>query len=467
MDNRSPPDIQFDAELVARYDKPGPRYTSYPTAPHFDTDFTESDLRAQARHGNEEPIPRPMSLYVHVPFCWSPCYYCGCNRIITHDRSRAEAYLLRLAREVEMTAPMFDRDRDVRQLHFGGGTPNFLHPEQLAEFVGVLGRHFNLSRAADRDFSIELDPRFIEPDEVHALADIGFNRVSLGVQDFDHDVQVAINRIQPVEQTLRIIEAARGSGMRSINVDLIYGLPKQNLEGFGHTLDTVIKARPSRLAVYSYAHMPQLFRAQRQIKEQDLCPPHTKLALLALAVEKLGDAGYRYVGMDHFALPEDELCQALDAGSLHRNFMGYTTHADCELLGLGVSAISQIGDSFSQNHRDLGVYQQQIDEGRLPLWRGLKLSADDLLRAAVIQDLMCRGEIDIASVESRFDIDFSDYFADALGALEPLAADGLVMVDTACIRATSRGRLLLRVIAASFDAYLGSAQPRAVYSKAV
>ena len=467
MDNRHLPDIQFDPQLVARYDKPGPRYTSYPTAPHFDVDFTPNDLAAQARLGNDEPIPRPMSIYVHVPFCWSPCFYCGCNRVITRDVSKAEAYLLRLVREVEMTAPMFDRDREVRQLHFGGGTPNFLRPDQIAEFVGVLGRHFNLSRAADRDFSIELDPRFIQPDEVHALADIGFNRVSLGVQDFDLDVQKAINRVQPVEQTLRIIDAARNAGMRSINVDLIYGLPKQNLEGCGHTLDTMIEELPSRLAVYSYAHMPQLFRAQRQIKDEDLCPAHTKLALLALAVEKLGAAGYRYVGMDHFALPEDELCQALDSGSLHRNFMGYTTHADCELLGLGVSAISQIGDSFSQNHRDLGVYQEQIDEGRLPLWRGLKLSDDDLLRAAVIQDLMCRGEIDVASVESRFDIDFSAYFAGALAALQPLADDGLVEVDARHIRATARGRLLLRVIAACFDVYLGLSQEQPRYSKAV
>ncbi|MEZ5464508.1 MAG: oxygen-independent coproporphyrinogen III oxidase [Lysobacteraceae bacterium] len=467
MNNPPNPDIFFDADLVARYDKPGPRYTSYPTAPHFDTVFSEADLRLQARHGNEEPIPRPMSIYVHVPFCWSPCFYCGCNRIITHDHGKADTYLLRLAREVEMTAPMFDRDREVRQLHFGGGTPNFLRPEQIGDFVGMLGRHFNLSRAVDRDFSIELDPRFIEPDEVHALAAIGFNRVSLGVQDFDLDVQRAINRVQSVEQTLRIIDAARDAGMRSINVDLIYGLPKQNLEGFGQTLDTVIKARPSRLAVYSYAHMPQLFRAQRQIRDEDLCPAHTKLALLALAVEKLGAAGYRYIGMDHFAWPGDELCQALDAGSLHRNFMGYTTHADCELLGLGVSAISQIGDSFSQNHRDLGVYQQQIDEGRLPLWRGLHLGDDDLLRAAVIQSLMCGGEIDIADVESRFDIDFSAYFASALSALEPLSVDGLVDLAPGRIRATAKGRLLLRVIAACFDAYLGNAAEQPRYSKVV
>ncbi|MCB1561916.1 MAG: oxygen-independent coproporphyrinogen III oxidase [Xanthomonadales bacterium] len=466
--HRSPhSDIQFDPALVARYDKPGPRYTSYPTAPHFDTDFGDADLREQARRGNDEPIPRPMSLYVHVPFCWSPCFYCGCNRIITHDRGKADAYLLRLAREVEMMSPLFDRDREVRQLHLGGGTPNFLRPEQINELVDMSGRHFNLSRAADRDFSIELDPRFIEPDEVHALAAIGFNRVSLGVQDFDLDVQQAINRMQPVEQTLRIIEAARDSGMRSINVDLIYGLPKQNLEGFGQTLDTVIEARPSRLAVYSYAHMPQLFRAQRQIKVEDLCPAHTKLSLLALAVEKLGAAGYRYVGMDHFALPEDELCQALDSDNLHRNFMGYTTHADCELLGLGASAISQIGDSFSQNHRDLGVYQQQLDEGRLPLWRGLKLSADDRIRAELIQKLMCQGRIDIAAIESRYDIDFSDYFATALEALRPLEADELVEVSATRISATPRGRLLLRVIAACFDAYLDAAPEQPRYSRAV
>lgn len=467
MDARLLPDIEFDPELVARYDRPGPRYTSYPTAPHFDLEFTEADLVSEARGGNDERISRPMSIYVHVPFCWSPCFYCGCNRIITHDVSKADAYLLRLVQEVAMMAKLFDGDREVRQLHFGGGTPNFLRPQQIAEFVEVLGRHFNLSAATNRDFSIELDPRFIQPDEVQALAEIGFNRVSLGVQDFDADVQRAINRVQSVEQTLCIIQAAREAGMRSINVDLIYGLPKQNLQGFGRTLDTVIATRPGRLAVYSYAHMPQLFRAQRQIKNEDLCPSHTKLALLALAVEKLSAAGYRYVGMDHFALPEDELCVALDAGSLHRNFMGYTTHAGCDLLGLGVSAISQIGDSFSQNHRDLGVYQRQIDEHRMPLWRGIRLSQDDLLRGSVIQDLMCQGEIDVASVEARFKINFPTYFADALSSLVPLAADGLVEVDSEYVRATPRGRLLLRLIAACFDAYLQhpSEQPR--YSKSI
>ena len=461
--------IAFDPELLRRHDRPGPRYTSYPTAPQFSDAFGEAELREQARLSNGEPIPRPLSLYVHVPFCESPCFYCGCNRVITRDKARGEAYLLRLYREIEMVAPLFDRDREVVQLHLGGGTPNFLSPEQLAEMVDVIGRHFRLGRGAGRDVSIEIDPRHVSPADVHALARTGFNRVSLGVQDFDPAVQQAVNRVQGVEETLAVIEAARAAGMRSVNVDLIYGLPKQNLEGFARTLDTVIAAAPDRLAVYSYAHLPELFRAQRQIRDADLCDPSTKLALLQLAIDKLGAAGYRYIGMDHFARPDDELAIALEQGTLQRNFMGYTTHAACDLVGLGVSAISHIGDSFSQNHRDLSVYEATLDAGRLPLWRGVGLDRDDVLRAALIQQLMCTGAIDAAALEDRFEIEFQEYFADALPQLESLRREGLIEGDARHLRATPRGRLLLRVIAMCFDRYLGrSAQatpPR--YSKAI
>ena len=457
--------IQFDAELLRRYDRPGPRYTSYPTAPHFDTVFDEVALIGQARRSNAEPIPRPMSLYVHVPFCWSSCFFCGCNRVITHDRSRADSYLQRLIREIELMAQLFDRDREVLQLHLGGGTPNFLTSGQLDELVGVIGRHFNLSRSSKRDFSIELDPRFIQPEEVAMLADIGFNRVSLGVQDFDPTVQKAVNRIQSPEQTLGIMEASRAASMRSINVDLIYGLPKQSPEGFSRTLDTVIEANPDRLAVYSYAHMPQMYRSQREIRDVDLCDPATKLNLLELVVEKLGAADYRYIGMDHFARPDDELSIALENGSLQRNFMGYTIHADCELLGLGVSAISHVGDSFSQNHRDLSAYQEQIDAGHLPLWRGIELGEDDHIRAAVIHSLMCRNDIDIAALEDRFEITFSEYFASAELALQQLESDGLLTRDAGHIVPTARGRLLLRVIAACFDAYLKQPDARGQFSR--
>ena len=444
----------FDPELLRRYDRPGPRYTSYPTAPQFTASFGEAQLREAALASNGDPIPRRLSLYVHVPFCLSPCFYCGCNRIITRDLARADTYLARLYREIDLTAALFDRDREVIQLHFGGGTPNFLSPKQLREVVDTLRRQFHFSDSRHRDISIELDPRFISADEVAELAAIGFNRASLGVQDFDPLVQEAVNRIQSVEQTVAAIDACRASGFRSVNVDLIYGLPKQNAQGFARTLDTVADVRPDRVAVYSYAHLPEMFKAQRQIEAADLPTPEAKLGLLQLAIEKLTAAGYVYIGMDHFALPDDELAQAQARGGLHRNFMGYTTHADSDLVGLGVSAISHIGDSFSQNPRDLISWQGAIDDGRLPVFRGMRLSEDDQLRADLIQSLMCQGEIPIAALERRYAIDFGIYFADSLERLQPLAADGLVRIAPERITVTSKGRLLLRNIAMCFDRYL-------------
>jgi oxygen-independent coproporphyrinogen-3 oxidase len=454
----------FDPDLLRRYDVPGPRYTSYPTAPQFSPDFREAELREMAAISNGDPIPRPLSLYLHIPFCTSPCFYCGCNRIITRDKSRSEAYLTRLYREVAMASALFDRDRDVEQVHFGGGTPNFLTPAQIAETLDVMRRHFSFAPAQRLDCSIELDPRFITPDEVGELAAAGLNRASLGVQDFDPEVQRAVNRIQGVEETMAIIDACRRHGMRSVNIDLIYGLPGQNATGFARTLDTVLQVRPDRLAVYGYAHLPSLFRAQQRIDATDLPSPETKLGLLQLAIEKLEQAGYVYIGMDHFALPQDELARAQRSGDLHRNFMGYTTCAESDLLGLGVSAISHIGPSFSQNPRDLGDWEQAIDQGRLPVWRGMRMDEDDLIRADVIQSLMCHGRLDFAAIGRRHMIDFGSYFADALTRLAPLQADGLVQVDACGLQVTARGRLLLRIIAMCFDRYLpaaaASASPR-------
>ena len=461
--------IRFDPALLQRYDRPGPRYTSYPTAPQFSNRFGEAQLREAAMASNGDPIPRRLSLYVHVPFCLSPCFYCGCNRIITRDLSRADTYLARLYREIDLTAALFDRDREVIQLHFGGGTPNFLSPSQLREVVDTLRRQFHFSDSSERDISIELDPRFISPEDVAELATIGFNRASLGVQDFDPAVQAAVNRIQSVEQTVAVIDACRTSGFRSVNVDLIDGLPKQNPAGFARTLDTVVAARPDRIAVYSYAHLPDLFKAQKQIEAADLPSPEIKLGLLQLAIEKLTDAGYVYIGMDHFALPDDDLAQAQARGGLHRNFMGYTTHADSDLLGLGVSAISHIGDSFSQNPRDLPSWQIALDQGRLPVFRGMRLDEDDQLRADLIQHLMCQGEVPIGALERRYAIDFDAYFADALERLQPLVADDLVRIHSDRITVTSQGRLLLRNIAMCFDRYLDqpavAAAPR--FSRAI
>ncbi len=459
----------LDADLLQRYDRPGPRYTSYPTAPQFTAGFGEAELRAAALASNGDPIPRRLSLYVHVPFCLSPCFYCGCNRIITRDLGRAETYLARLYREIDLTAALFDRDREVIQLHFGGGTPNFLGPTQLREIVDTLRRQFHFSDNADRDISIELDPRFIEPAAIAELAQIGFNRASLGVQDFDPAVQAAVNRIQSIEQTVAVIDACRASGFRSVNVDLIYGLPKQSAEGFARTLNTVAEMRPDRVAVYSYAHLPDLFKAQKQIEAADLPTAEAKLRLLQIAIEQLTVAGYVYIGMDHFALPDDELARAQARGSLHRNFMGYTTHADSDLVGLGVSAISHIGDSFSQNARDLAGWQGALDDGRLPVFRGMRLSDDDQLRADLIQRLMCQGEVPVHALERRYGIDFKLHFAESLHRLRPLAADGLVRMEADRIVVTSRGRLLVRNIAMCFDRYLdpatASAPPR--FSRAI
>jgi oxygen-independent coproporphyrinogen-3 oxidase len=462
--------ISFDAQLLRRYDGPGPRYTSYPTAPAFSASFGAAQLREHALRTNEEPIPRPLSIYAHVPYCFSPCFYCGCNRVITRDRSRAAPYLSRLARETELIAPWFDRDREVIQVHLGGGTPNFLTPAQIFELMESLRSHFRLTSRADRDFSIELDPRFLNLGDIASYAACGFSRASFGVQDFDPVVQRAVNREQSVEQTLEAIGACRDSGFRSVNLDLIYGLPKQTLAGFARTLDVVIEAQPDRVAVYGYAHMPQLFKAQTQIVEAELPDAGTKLALLQLAIERLSAAGYRHIGMDHFALPDDDLAMAQEAGSLHRNFMGYTTHAECDLIGLGVSAISHIGDSFSQNPRDLPAWEAAVDRGQPPVWRGLALSFDDRVRGDVIQQLMCSGAIDIAAVEHRHGIDFWQYFAGSLDRLNPLVVDGLAVVAGGRVRATSRGRLLLRIIAMCFDGYLETsaapdARPR--YSRVI
>ena len=452
--------MAFDSDLLRRYDRPGPRYTSYPTAPQFHARFGEAELREAATASNGDPIPRRLSLYVHVPFCTSPCFYCGCNRVITRDTSRSDGYLARLYREIDLTAQLFDRDREVIQLHFGGGTPNFLTPAQLREVVDTLRRQFHFSDSPDRDISIEIDPRFISPDDIAELATIGFNRASFGVQDFDPAVQVAVNRIQSVEETRAVIDACRASGFRSVNVDLIYGLPKQTTAGFDKTLDTVAAMRPDRIAVYGYAHLPHLFKPQRQIVAADLPDAETRLALLQLAIAKLTAAGYEYIGMDHFALPDDDLARAQARGGLHRNFMGYTVHADSDLVGLGVSAISHIGDSFSQNPRDLPSWQAALDDGRLPVLRGMRLDEDDRLRADLIQELMCQGEIPVSALERRYGIDFDSYFADALARLEPLVADGLVRRERDRIRVTPRGRLLLRNIAMCFDRYLD--QPAAV-----
>jgi oxygen-independent coproporphyrinogen III oxidase len=460
-------DVCFDAALIRRHDRTGPRYTSYPTVPQFKAGFGPAQLAAHAARSNAQPGRRALSLYAHIPFCVSPCFYCGCTRLITRDVTRGERYAQRLLREAELLAPLFDRDREVVQLHFGGGTPNFLSEQTLAQLMAGLARALPLSGAGQRDFSIELDPRSVSPGYAAALAGLGFNRVSLGVQDFDPAVQRAVNRMQSIEETLELIDACRDSGVRSINVDLIYGLPRQTYTGFRDTLRMVMSARPERLAVYGYAHLPSLFKGQRRIDAGALPGPEERLRLLQLAIEELTMSGYRYIGMDHFALPDDELVRAQEAGELQRNFMGYTTHAECDLIGIGLSAISHVGDSFSQNHRDLKGWEAALDAGRLPVWRGLAMSADDRVRAAVIGQLMCQGAVDVGAIERRYRVDFASYFSSSLERLQPHVSDGLVSVDPARIATTPAGRLLLRSIAMCFDAYLDQPRERCAFSKVV
>jgi oxygen-independent coproporphyrinogen-3 oxidase len=447
--------VRFDAAVVRRYDVPGPRYTSYPTAPQFTDAIGEADYLKAARASNDDPIPRPLSIYVHVPFCTSPCFYCGCTRVITRDRTAGARYLGRLHREIELQARLFDRDRSVDQLHFGGGTPTFLNDAELADLMRFISHNFSLRGDALREYSIEVDPRTVDESRLAAIAALGFNRISLGVQDFDPDVQKAVNRMQPREDVLAVMSGARRHGFRSVSVDLIYGLPKQTEAGFARTLEQVIAARPDRVAAYSYAHLPQTFKGQTQIKTQDLCPPEVKLALLGVTIDKLTSAGYVYIGMDHFALPDDELSVALAQGSLQRNFQGYSTRAGLDLIGLGMSAIGQVGDLYVQNYRLLEEWAIALDVARLPIWRGLRLTHEDRIRRAVIQELMCRGTLDMREFSRRFDLDFNSHFAAELENLAPLMEDGLVEIENERITVTPLGRLLVRAIAMKFDAYLG------------
>lgn len=456
---------EFDAGLIARYDTAGPRYTSYPAAPHFHAGFGETDLRAAARVTNHAATPRPLSVYVHVPFCASPCFYCGCTRIITRDRRKSIPYLEHVRREIELAAPMFDSSRSVAQLHFGGGTPNFLDAAQMAELLAALAHHFHFSADPRREFGIELDPRQCDAAYVRSLAELGFNRVSVGIQDFDPAVQEAVNRVQSVAQTREVLEAARTSGFRSASVDLIYGLPKQTLAGFARTLDEVIGLDPDRVACYAYAHLPERFKAQRQIVAADLPDAATRLQLLGLAVEKLTGAGYRYIGMDHFAKPGDDLARAQDAGTLQRNFQGYSTCGNTDLIGLGVSSISHVGDTFSQNARELPGYYAMLDDGRLPVVRGLLMTHDDAIRADAIQQLMCHGTLDTQEFDRRHAIVFDDYFARERSRLHDLAGDGLIVDEPGHLEVTPRGRFLLRNIAMCFDARLGRQDAPARYSR--
>jgi oxygen-independent coproporphyrinogen-3 oxidase len=446
--------VEFNTELIKRYDVAGPRYTSYPTAVQFMEGFDAEAYRRHTAASNNELIPKPLSLYVHLPFCKSLCYYCGCMKKVTRHTQQADHYLGLLEREVELQGELFDQDREVVQLHFGGGTPTFHDDDQLRGLMGRLGQHFALSGDDTREFSIEVDPRTVGTERLGALAEMGFNRISLGIQDIDPAVQKAVNRIQDTRSTLDMIEGSRKLGFNSVSVDLIYGLPLQTVDGFTETIDTVVGARPNRLAVYNYAHLPHIFRAQRMIDAADIPSPETKLQLMELTISRLVDAGYVYIGMDHFALPDDELTIAQREGGLQRNFQGYSTRRECDLVGLGVSSIGKVGDCYAQNIKDIQTWQATVAEGKLPIWRGISLNTEDRMRRRVIESIMCHGELRFENIEAMFAIDFPDHFARELHDLEQMEADGLLEMSGDAIRVTPPGRLLLRNIAMVFDEYL-------------
>jgi oxygen-independent coproporphyrinogen-3 oxidase len=449
------PDVCFDLDLITRYGGTGPRYTSYPTALQFTDTFTAEDHKEFASQSNQLPIPRPLSVYVHIPFCQTLCYYCGCTKIVTRNEQRVTDYLRSLYREIELQAALFDKDRVVEQLHFGGGTPTYLAEEQLREVMRRLSANFDLQKTPDREFSIEIDPRTVDLNAIDTLAELGFNRLSMGIQDFDPQVQKAVNRIQSEESVRELTEKSRAAGFESISFDLIYGLPGQTVESFSRTLDTVIDLAPDRIAVYNYAHLPQRFKGQRMIKSEEIPSPDVKLDILNSSISKLIDARYEYIGMDHFALPDDELAVAQRTGELQRNFQGYSTHRSCDLIGLGISSISHIGDSFSQNVVGTASYAEILAQGKLPIQRGLVLNDDDRLRGAVIQQMMCFGYIDFDYFSQKFNIDFTEYFAAELQRLKPLEEDNLITTNTRRVDITTRGRLLLRTVARVFDIYSG------------
>jgi len=456
------PSVEFDAALVRKLNQMGPRYTSYPTADRFTDAFGAEQYRAalaqlDAAAGGTDG--RPWSLYVHIPFCESLCYYCGCNKIITQDHSKAAEYLVYLEREIVFQAATLGLRRAVAQLHFGGGTPTYLTDAQMSGLLDTLRRHFDFVPQEEGEFSIEVDPRTVTPERIASLRAQGFNRISLGIQDFDPAVQQAVNRIQSYEQTMDVLEAARTSGFRSISVDLIYGLPLQSVASFGPTLDKVIAARPDRVAIYNYAHMPQMFKSQRLIRAEDLPDAEEKLAMLGLCIERLTAAGYVYIGMDHFALPEDDLAVSQCAGKLQRNFQGYSTHAEAPMLALGVSGISAVGASYSQNEKVLSEYYARLDRNELPLKRGIALNEDDLLRRSVISRLMCDFELHYADLAIPDGFTATEYFVDELERLRSLEADGLLTISGKGLKVTMRGRLLIRNICMVFDRYLQA--PRA------
>ena len=457
--------VDFDRHLVETLAKNGPRYTSYPTADRFHSGFDAVQYQNALQQRHVGALNRPLSLYVHVPFCNTICYYCGCNKIITKDHARADEYIAYLGRELDLIAPHLQGQHQLAQLHFGGGTPTFLNDEQLAQVFAHIKRHFQFSPRGE--YSIEIDPRKVSTDTVYRLRELGFNRMSVGIQDFDPTVQEAVNRVQSVEETREVIEAAREAGFKSVSVDLIYGLPHQTLDSIKPTLDTVLSLSPDRLALYHYAHLPHIFKPQRRIDTAVVPSSEEKLDILQYAVQRLTEAGYVFIGMDHFAKPDDELAIALREGFLQRNFQGYSTYADYDLLAIGVSSIGKIGSTYEQNEKDIEAYYAALDAGRLPIMRGYQLNHDDILRRTIIQDLMCRFALDFQVYQDTFGIPFAQYFATELADLTRMEQQGLVKLKSNGLKVTPKGRFVIRNIAMVFDYHLRHKETTAKYSQTV
>lgn len=458
------PDIEISEALVRRFDVSGPRYTSYPTADRFDYSFKQERLLPYLHERAQSNPNPPLSLYFHLPFCQSLCYFCACNKIITQDHGRSAEYIRYVCREMDLLAPELGGDRRTVQLHLGGGTPTFMSKDELAALMEATRRHFDFT--SDAELGVEIDPRTVNEDTLSFLASLGFNRCSFGVQDFDPEVQAAVNRIQPVEMVENAVRASRDTGYQSVNADLIYGLPRQTLESFERTIDEVIRISPDRIALYNYAHLPARFKAQRMVKPEDLPSAETRLQIFLLSTRRLLDAGYVYIGLDHFAKPDDELNRARLDKSLHRNFQGYTTRAECDLLGFGVSAIGKVGRSYSGNVRTVNAYYEALDQGRLPVERGLDLSTDDVLRREVIMILMCSMPLRFAEIDEKYGIEFESYFASELERLRPYEEVGLMQLQDRVITVTPKGRLFVRALGMVFDRYL--AQPTvSTYSRLI
>ncbi len=450
MDNK----VVFDKDLIRRYDTFGPRYTSYPTAVQFTSEFRLEDYLGGVKHSNEDPIPSPLSLYLHIPFCDTICYYCGCSKVITKDKSKAAHYIDLLKQEIRLQGALFAKDRIVTQIHWGGGTPTFLSDKEIYEIIDCIRDNFNVPADNEVEFGIEVDPRTVDQQRLKNLNNLGFNRISFGVQDFDSSVQKAVNRVQSNEQIKQHIDSSRKLHYQSINIDLMYGLPGQSVHSFSQTLDTTIELSPDRIAIYNYAHLPEMFKPQRRINEDELPSAEEKLNILQLCIDKLQNAGYVYIGMDHFAKASDDLVKAQQEGSLHRNFQGYSTHADCDMIAMGITAISRIGDNYSQNVRTIDEYENLLKQNKIPVFRGIELENDDILRREIINQLMCNNSLDIIKLEKKWGINFQNYFKSSIENLQKMADDGLLNIEKTKISVTTSGRLLARSICMQFDRYL-------------